>query len=116
MLSFHESLAKLQSPKCEPCRYWFSASFLDDNDYDRLEQWYNEAVSAFATSDGQPCAAPPLPGADVERVTCWQRGNQLLYAVLSWGDNTRVRILTIGLFTDASLLEELLRPDHPQNR
>jgi hypothetical protein len=116
MLSFHESLAKLRSPKCEPCRHGFSASFLDDDEYDRLEQWYNEAVSAFTASDGTPCAAPPLPGADVERVTCWQRNDKLLYAVLSYGDNTRVRILTIGLFRDASLLEELMRPDSAPSR
>ena len=111
MLSFQEGLSKLRSSSCEPCRHWYSASFADDVEYDLLEEWYNEAVTALTITDGTPNIAPRLPGFDAERCTCWKRGEMMLYALLSWGDNTRVRILTVGLFCGDSLAEEIMRRD-----
>lgn len=111
MSSFRETVNKLKSPDCEPCRHWFSASFIDDAEYDRLEEWYHELADALTIIDGAPMAAMQLPGVDVERSVCWKRGDKTLYAVLSWGDNTRVRILTVGLFSGVSLADEIMRAD-----
>lgn len=111
MLSFQEVLTKLRSSTCGPCRHWYSASFVDDVEYDLLEEWYRETVAALTTTDGAPMVSPQLPGVDVERSVCWKRGDQTLYAVLSWGDNTRVRILTVGLFSGVSLADEIMRPN-----
>ena len=110
MLSFHEALSKLKSPSCEPCRHWFSASFIDDVEYDRLEDWYIEALAVLTVTDGTPVAGPPLPGVDIERCACWRRGDASLYAVLSWGDNTRIRILTVGVCYGDSLADGIMKP------
>lgn len=104
-LPFVEAMARLRSPGCEACRYPFSASFLDEEDYARLGDWYDEAVAALTASDGPPLEPTPriAEPIDVERVACWRRPGGLAFALLSWGDNTRVRYLEIGLAARGTL-------------
>ena len=96
---FAEVLARLRSPACGTCRHEVgTAWFLDEAEYDRLGSLFDEAVAEFTSSDGPPLdPVPRFPGLDVERAACWRRGEAVLYVVLSWGDNTRCRSLTLGL-------------------
>jgi hypothetical protein len=55
-------------------------------------------VAGLAAMDGPPLEpTPAFPGAHVDRAACWRRERGMLYALLSWEDNTRIRILTLGL-------------------
>ena len=91
-------LARLSEPGCGVCRYEFGpVSCFDDEPYERLGAMFAEAVAALTASDGPPLApTPSFPGVDVERAACWRRGAGVVYALLSWGDNTRYRHFAVG--------------------
>jgi hypothetical protein len=97
--SFAEVLDRLRSPACGACRYEFGpASCFDDEGYGRLGALYAEAVAGLTATDGPSLEpTPTFPGVDVEQAACWRRGGGVLYALLSRGDNTRLRSLTLGL-------------------
>src|SRR4051794_3232768 len=97
---FAEALARLRAPECGTCRYEFGpASFTEEGEYDRLVDWYAEAVAALTAEGGPPLEPTPafVGGIDVERAACWRRPGAIAYVLLSWGDNTRYRLLTLGL-------------------
>ncbi len=89
------------------CKYVVErASFIDEEDYDRLGQQYDEAVAAFNASDGESLEPTPrFPGQDVEKARCWKRGAMILYVLLSFEDNTRIRCLTIGVARHGTVVE-----------
>lgn len=97
--SFIEALSQLRSPACGVCRLEIgSASCFDEEPYERLGSLYAEAVAALTATDGPPLdPTPPFPGVDVERAACWRRERGVVYVLLSWADNTRIRVLTLGL-------------------
>lgn len=96
---FSTALSELQAGRTGACKHLVgSAWFLDEEDYDRLGQQFDEAVAAFTASDGEPIQPTPrFPGQDVDKAKCWRRGVMILYVALTFGDNTRIRMLTIGL-------------------
>lgn len=98
-MTFSTTLSELRAGRTGACKHLVgSASFLDEEEYDQLEQQFDEAVLAFSASDGEPIQPTPrFPGQDVEKAKCWRRGAMILYVVLTFGDNTRMRMLTIGL-------------------
>ncbi len=106
-----------------------SASFLDDEEWDELDEvrfeepvkeisWeelevrFEEAVKeisrAWGRADGSGDAGLCWPGAgpppEVERVTYWKRGNRIAYVLLELCDNTRIRMLSLGEGTQRELL------------
>lgn len=96
---FPEALDRLRSPGCGVGAYDFGpASCFDEEAYERLGVMFDEAVAAFTACEGTPLQpTPTFPDKHVERAACWRRGDRMLYAVLSWEDNTRYRLLTLGL-------------------
>jgi hypothetical protein len=98
-MTFSEIVASLQTASAGVCEHLVgSASFVDEGDYEQLGLQYDDAVAAFTRSDGTPVEPTPrFPGLDVERAACWRRGDLTLYAVLTFGDNTRIRTLTLGI-------------------
>jgi hypothetical protein len=97
---FAEALDRIRSPGCGACRFRFDpASFMDEDDYARLGRWYAEAVAALSATDGPPLDPPPRVAEPVavDRVACWRRPGGMAFALLWWGDNTRVRYLEIGV-------------------
>jgi hypothetical protein len=97
--SLTEVLTAVQSPGAGPCLFRFSASAFDDDDYDRLGAWYDEAAATLAGTFGPPLEPCPrvIEPIDVERVACWRRPGGFAFVLLWWGDNTRVRLLEVGL-------------------
>jgi hypothetical protein len=94
-----EILTSLKSPACPVCRYHFGpASCFDDDEYEKLGAMYDEAVSTLTAALGsQFDPIPSFPGECVERAACWQRGNEVVYAILTFADNTRYRSLILGV-------------------
>jgi hypothetical protein len=97
--SFHQVLNQLLSPACGVCRHHIAtASCFDEIGYDQLGAWFDEAVVALNGVYGMPIQPQPsFPGEDVERAACWRVRDRVVYALLSWGDNTRNRTLTLGI-------------------
>lgn len=98
-MTLSTALSELQAGRTAACKYLVSSAwFLDEAEYDQLGQQFDEAVAAFTVSDGEPIQPTPrFPGQDVEQAKCWRRGAMILYVALTFGDNTRIRMLTIGL-------------------
>jgi len=97
-VAFDEALARLGEHGCRVCRYEFGpVSCFDEEPYERLGDMFAEAVAALTGRDGPPITpTPSFPGVDVERAACWRRDSGMVYAVLSWADNTRSRCLAVG--------------------
>lgn len=112
---FHQQLAELITAQSPPYQHRVAAGFLDEEDYTRLKSWYHDAVSILTQAFGTPLQAPcrVLDPIDVEHVTCWHRPAGIAYIMLWWGDNTRVRILELGLVTPGERFApgDTLRPD-----
>jgi hypothetical protein len=96
--AFEEVLARLREHESGACRYDYGpASCFDEEPCERLGAMFAEAVAAFTDRHGPPLEpTPAFPGIDVERAACWRRRDGVLYALLSWSDNTRNRHLTVG--------------------
>jgi hypothetical protein len=103
--SFSDALNQLRSPACGVCRFVIgSASCFDEEPFERLGAQYAEALAALTATDGPPLEpAPVFQGVDVERAACWRREQGTLYALLSWEDNTRIRVLTAGIARQGTL-------------
>lgn len=96
---FRAVLIKLSSPACGVCRHQIAtASCFDESEYDQLGAWYDEAVDSLTAVHGSPMRPQPaFPGEHIDRASCWRDGDRVLYALLSWTDNTRYRTLTLGV-------------------
>lgn len=106
-MTLHEILDQLQRCESGACKHRIGwASFADEDDYDQLGQQFDEAVAAFTASDGEPIhPTPRFPDEYVERAACWQRGTMILYVLLAFEDNTRIRTLTIGLARPGTVVQ-----------
>lgn len=99
VVPFADALGRLLAPGVGRCVFRYSAGFLDEDEYTRLGSWYDETVAALTAAFGPPLDPAPqvVEPIDVERVACWRRPNGIAFAMLWFGDNTRVRILELGL-------------------
>lgn len=98
-MSFDEILARLSGGRSGTCRYQIgSAWFGDEQVYDRLGEQYARAVSELSAVFGEPISGKCVfPGIDVEQVSCWNHAGKIVYAMLSFEDSTRIRVLTLGV-------------------
>ena len=96
---FRSVLDKLLSPACAVGRHRIgTASCFDETECGQLGAWFDEAATSLTISYGPPIQPQPaFPGEDVDRAACWRDGDRVLYALLSWDDNTRYRTLTLGI-------------------
>lgn len=96
---FRLVLAKLLSPACAVGRHRIAtASCFDEAEYHQLGAWFDEAVAALTAVYGPSITPQPaFPGEEVECAACWRDTDRVLYTLLSWGDNTRYRTLTLGV-------------------
>lgn len=87
------------SPNCPVCRFEVGmASCFDEEDYDQLGEQYDEAVANLTNRYGLPIApTPTFLETDLDKATCWKVDQGVVYAMLDFGDNTRIRMLTLGL-------------------
>ena len=100
MPSFEEALVIVQTPATGADLYRASASCFDEEDeYDRLGEQYEQAVATLHAAFGPPIEPWPRVNEpiDVEKLTCWHRPAGIVYVMLWFGDNTRIRVLEIGL-------------------
>jgi len=103
--SLQDALAAVQADGATPCLFRFFASAFDEEEYDQLGVDYDRAVEALRRSFGPPLNDPPpiVEPIDVEKVTCWQRPAGMAFVLLWWGDNTRVRLLDVGIAAPGNL-------------
>lgn len=81
-----------------------SAWFDDDHEWSELGAHFDAAVREFTAAHGPPSPQSYFfPGVDVERLICWEHGELVLYALLEYQDNTRERMLTLGVTDRGSL-------------
>lgn len=81
-----------------------SAGIADETNWDRLRAQYDEAVRTFTATYGEPAKIQyGFPGKEIEQATCWEQSGKILYALLSYLDNTRIRRLTLGVSTSDEL-------------
>ena len=85
-ITFAEVLARITAREPDQGRYPVgSAWFNEEEDYGRLGQPFDQAVRALPLAHGEPVPGKyTFPGLDVERATCWDRGDRMVYAVLAW--------------------------------
>lgn len=97
--TLHAVLTRLSSPACAVGRHQIgTASCFDEAEYDQLGAWFDEAVAKLTGVYGSPIQPQPsFPGEHVDRAVCWRDGDRVVYALLSWSDNTRYRTLTLGV-------------------
>lgn len=98
-LSFPDVLARLQTGIGDRSHYVVgSAGIGDEDDWNRLGAQFDEARRTFTQTYGEPAKIKvSFPDAQVERVVCWEISGKILYALLSYLDNTRIRRLTLGV-------------------
>lgn len=103
--SLQDALAAVQADGATPCLFQFSASAFDEEEYDQLSVDYDRAVEALRRSFGPPLNDPPpiVEPIDVEKVSCWRRPAGMAFVLLWWGDNTRVRLLEVGIAAPGNL-------------
>jgi hypothetical protein len=103
--SLQDALAAVLADGAVPCLFRFSASAFDQEEYDQLGVDYDRAVEALWRVFGPPLKDPPpiVEPIDLEKVTCWQRSAGMVFVLLWWGDNTRVRLLEVGIAAPGNL-------------
>lgn len=75
-----------------------SAWFADDEEYDRQSEQLAEATAALTKVYGEPTKQQfRFPAYDVDRAVCWPQDDKILFVLLVFEDNTRVRRLLMGV-------------------
>ena len=96
-IAYSEALARLRGRQPDLGRYPIGSAWFDEEHYDRLGEQFDEAVRALSQAHGVPLPGGyAFPGLHVEKSACWDWGDGVVYAVLTWEDNTRQRTLTLG--------------------
>ncbi len=99
-LSLAEVLPLLQSGVFKRCEYHVGSAFFvdDEKNWAKLDLEFAESTRALNATYGEPEREEYVyPGEDVSRLACWKIPGGFVYVMLSYQDNTRIRILTLGM-------------------
>lgn len=104
--AFRTALSELAADTTTICRHEFGpVSFLDEEQYDQLGELYAEAVTVLEAKHGEPIKpTPDFQAEDVERATCWLIISGIVYVLLSFRDNTRQRVLILGVARQGTIV------------